>query len=193
MTVKSKKYNDLINTARDLFWKYGFKRVSIEEVCRESKVSKMTFYKFFPNKIELAKTIFNRVVEDSEIRFREIMQGEDPPADKLKKVMLLKLEGTNNISPEFMQDFYMGREPELKAFVEQRTREAWEILKSDYEKAQKEGIFRKDFKPELLIKIQYKMIELMEDESVTGMYNSPQDLIMEFANLLVYGMLPYDE
>ena len=47
------KYLDIFKTAKDLFWKYGIKRVSIEEICKEAKVSKMTFYKFFPNKIEL--------------------------------------------------------------------------------------------------------------------------------------------
>ncbi|MBN1186260.1 MAG: TetR/AcrR family transcriptional regulator [Bacteroidales bacterium] len=192
MVNKSKKYNDILTIAKELFWKYGFKRVSIEEICREANVSKMTFYKFFPNKIELAKTIFNMVVEDTEKRFRDIMQSDDTPASKLKQVMLLKLEGTNNISPEFMQDFYMGRVPELKTYIEKRTRETWYVLKADYERAQNDGIFRKDFNPELLINIQYKMLELMEDESVTGMFNSPQEMIMEFANLLVYGMLPHD-
>ena len=192
MSVKSKKYEDIMHTSRDLFWKYGFKRVSIEEICKEANVSKMTFYKFFPNKIELAKAIFNSVVEDGEIRFKEIMQGSGSPADKLKKVMLLKLEGTNNISPEFMQDFYMGREPELKSYVEGRTREAWKELMDDYKKAQEDGVFRKDFNPELLIKVQYKMLELMEDKSITEQYNSQQEIIMEFANLLVYGMLPHD-
>lgn len=192
MLVKSQKYYDIMRVSRDLFWKFGVKRVSIEEICREANVSKMTFYKFFPNKIELAKAIFNLVVEEGELQFKEIMQSEISPAEKVKKIMLLKLENTNNISPEFMQDFYMGREPELKAFVEERTREAWDILMDDYRKAQEDGIFRKDFDPELLIKIQYKLLELMEDESITSQYSSSQDLIMEFANLLVYGMLNHD-
>jgi AcrR family transcriptional regulator len=192
MVKTNKKYKDIVTTAKDLFWKHGFKRVSIEEICQKASVSKMTFYKYFPNKIELAKTIFNDVIEESVRRFREIMREDSSPAEKMKKVMLMKLEGTNNISPEFMQDFYIGGEPELTAFVEGVTRKTWEALRNDYKEAQNAGILRKDFNPEALIKVQFKMMELLEDKSFTSMYHSQQEMIMEFANLLVFGILPHE-
>ncbi|MFA5418934.1 MAG: TetR/AcrR family transcriptional regulator [Bacteroidales bacterium] len=151
------KYDSICVTAKELFWKHGFKRVSVDEICKKSNVSKMTFYKYFPNKLELAKTIFSNVVEDGINRFREIMKEECTPAEKIKKLLLMKVESTNDISPEFMQDFYVGREPELKGFVEEKTHQAWDILIHDYKKAQQEGIFRKDFDPRLLIKVQYKL------------------------------------
>jgi AcrR family transcriptional regulator len=192
MVKSNKKYTDIINTAKNLFWKHGFKRVSIEEICQKANVSKMTYYKHFPNKFELAKVIFNDVVEKGEKQFREIMTSDDPPDEKVRKVMLMKIESTKDISPEFMQDFYTDREPELKAYVEQRTREAWNVLKDDYKKAQEEGVFRKDIHIELLIKVQYKLFDLIEeDEDVNNMFDSKQEMIMEFANLLIYGMIPH--
>jgi len=42
---ENQKYNQIIDTSKKLFWKYGIKRVTIEEICREAGVSKMTFYK----------------------------------------------------------------------------------------------------------------------------------------------------
>lgn len=191
MVKSGKKYNDLLNTARELFWKHGFKRVSIEEICQKSNVSKMTFYKYFPNKFELAKTIFSKLIEEGENTFRQIMGSYATPVEKVRKIMQMKADGTNNISPEFMQDFYIGGEPELKAFVEKRTREAWDVLKNDFKEAQKAGIFRKDFDPEFFIRVQYKLMELVEDENFTGMFSSQQEMIMEFANLLIYGIVEH--
>jgi AcrR family transcriptional regulator len=188
MVKSNKKYNDILTTAKDLFWKHGFRRVSTEEICKKSGVSKMTFYKFFPNKIELAKTVFDSVVAEGEQKFKQILKEELPTSEKIKKIILLKVEGTNNISPEFMQDFYLGTEPELKTYVEERTRKAWDILIDHIKEAQETGIFRKNFKPELLIKVQFKLSELLEDKSVVNMYNSQQELILEFTNLLVYGI-----
>jgi AcrR family transcriptional regulator len=188
MVKSNKKYNDILTTAKDLFWKHGFRRVSTEEICKKSGVSKMTFYKFFPNKIELAKTVFDSVVAEGEQKFKQILKEELPTSEKIKKIILLKVEGTNNISSEFMQDFYLGTEPELKTYVEGRTRKAWDILIDHIKGAQETGIFRKNFKPELLIKVQFKLSELLEDKSVVNMYNSQQELILEFTNLLVYGI-----
>lgn len=186
----NKKYCDIISSAKELFWKHGFKRVSVEEICRKANVSKMTYYKHFPNKTELAKAIFNDVVEKGEMQFREIINSDATPAEKIKKIMLMKFESTKDISPEFLQDFYVGGEFELKAYVEKRTHQAWEILKCDYIKAQEKGVFRKDLNIELLIKFQFKIIDLLEDKDLASLFNTQQEMIMEFANLLVYGIVP---
>ena len=144
------------------------------------------------NKKELAKTIFNSLVEDGEKQFREIIREDSTAAQKIEKLILMKMENTNNISPEFLQDFYTGSEPELKAFVEERTKKSWNLLINDFKNAQDAGIFRKDFKPEFMFKIQNTLIGIFEDESVTSMFESRQELIMEFVNLMIYGIAPRD-
>ncbi|MBN2480385.1 MAG: TetR/AcrR family transcriptional regulator [Bacteroidales bacterium] len=192
MINSNKKYNDIVKTARDLFWKHGFKRVSIEEICQKAHVSKMTYYKHFRDKVELAKTIFNDVVEEGERKFRHIMKEDTPAAEKIKNIILLKMESTNDISHEFLRDFYTEKESELQAYVEERTRKAWNLLIEDFKEAQKAGIIRKDFKIEFLIKVQNKLVDLLEDESLTGMYDSQQELILELTNLIVYGIVPHD-
>jgi AcrR family transcriptional regulator len=192
MNSRSIKLEDILKTAKDLFWKHGFKRVTIEEICEKAGVSKMTFYKHFENKIALAKAVFNRVVEDGELKLKQIMREECTGSEKIKKIILIKAEGTNNISTEFLQDFYTGTEPELKTYVEERTRKAWDVLIDDIKEAQKNGIFREGFKPEFLIKVQNKLSEMLDDESVVSMYSSRQELVMEFANLMIYGITPHE-
>jgi len=59
------KYQAIFKTGKVLFWKHGIKRVTIEEICTEADVSKMTFYKFFPNKIELAKKLIQQILGKS--------------------------------------------------------------------------------------------------------------------------------
>ncbi|MCJ7802330.1 MAG: TetR/AcrR family transcriptional regulator, partial [Candidatus Marinimicrobia bacterium] len=66
-TVKTKdsespKFKQIVETANDLFMRFGVKRITIEEICKTAKVSKMTFYKFFKNKIELAEYIIFSII-----------------------------------------------------------------------------------------------------------------------------------
>jgi hypothetical protein len=89
-----------------------------------------------------------------------------------------------------MQDFYTNAEPELNAFVEKRIREMWGNILNDFKKAQQDGIFRSDFKPEFLLFVSFKMIESLKDEQLAGLYGSPQELILEFANFVAYGISP---
>ena len=51
----NKKIQQLVTTAQELFMRHGIRRVTVEEICSEANISKMTFYKYFKNKIELTK------------------------------------------------------------------------------------------------------------------------------------------
>jgi AcrR family transcriptional regulator len=94
----SQKCEILMETGRKLFWKYGFRRVSVDEICREANVSKMTFYRCFDNKTDLAQKIFLRVVNEGVRKFNEIMEADTTAAGKLKQMLMIKMEGTNEIS-----------------------------------------------------------------------------------------------
>lgn len=49
----SKKREDILITAGNLFNKYGFVNIGVDRIISESQVAKMTFYKYFPSKDNL--------------------------------------------------------------------------------------------------------------------------------------------
>ena len=91
--LSNPKRLQILQTGRDLFWKFGFRRVTIEEVCREAGVSKMTFYKFFPNKQALVTVIMDEVFDESLIKIRSLRDEHESPEKTLGKILLLKSEG----------------------------------------------------------------------------------------------------
>ncbi len=188
----NKKYNAILDIAKELFWKHGFRRVTIDEICREAKTSKMTFYRFFPSKLELARKILDNLYEMSMVQFREITRENSTPEEKMKKMLCLKLEGTNNISPEFLQDFYNNPELELKGYIEEKSKSTIVEIIDFYRKGQKNGWIRKDLNIEFLTYFILKTTPFITDEDLLKLYKSPQDLIMELTNLFVYGILPKD-
>ncbi len=188
----NKKYLKILATSRDLFWKHGFKRVSIEEVCLKAKVSKMTFYRFFPNKIELAKAVFDLVANEGLQKFKNVLTEDSTSSEKIRKIMLMKMDGTHNISKEFLQDFYNDRELGLKEYIDEKTRLSWNEILNDFKQAQEKGWFRSDMKPEFLFYFSQKMGELLVDENLLKLYRTPQELILELTNFFAYGISPRD-
>ena len=186
----SPKYRALMEAGRKLFWKYGFRRVTVDEICKEAEVSKMTFYRCFKNKTEIARTIFNEVIKKGIEKFNEIINADTEPSEKLKQILIMKMEGTNEISRDFLMDFYNSSDPGLKTFVEEVNRSSWEKIIAGFRYAQEMGWFRKDFKPEFLYYISQKLIPMCTDEELLKMYNTPQELIMEFLNFFTYGITP---
>jgi AcrR family transcriptional regulator len=188
------RWNRLMHTARELFWKYGFKRVSIEEICEKSGVSKMTFYRHFANKTEIAKAVFDEEVQSGVNAFRNILNTPKFTTDqKMKMIISLKVNGSYDISKEFLQDFYSNPELGLKEYIEERTRAVWGEMLEDFREAQRKGLFRKDFKPELFFHLSQKMVDLINDKSMLELYESPQALMLELTNMMLYGIVERGE
>lgn len=192
MIIKSKKHKDILVTSKELFWKHGYKRVTIEEICEKACVSKMTFYRFYANKMELAKAVFDMVINKAIEDFRELMHSSIPASEKMKKMLAMKFEGTNDISKEFLMDFYNNPELEISAYIMKRTGEVWQSVIEDFRQGQDNGWIRKDFKPEIMLIISQKLMELANDEKVLNLYSNPQELVMEIANFLTYGISSHE-
>lgn len=190
--MTSKKYSHITAAARELFWKYGFKRVSVEEVCLKANVSKMTFYRVFPNKTELAKTVFDQVFDENVLHFKSIMADNTSTSEKLNKMLLMKLESTNDISKEFLQDFYGNQEFGISAYIDEKYKSFWDEAVNEFKIAQEKGIFRKDFKPEFFLMLSEKVGEMVNNESMLKLYNSPQELVLEIVNIFTYGILQHN-
>ncbi len=188
--TKNKKYIALLETARVLFWKYGFRRVTIDEICREAKTSKMTFYRFFPNKVKIAKSVIDQVFEKSVKDFKLIMKEDTSVSEKMQKILLMKSEGTNDISNEFLQDFYNNPELGLSQYIEEKSKALWAEIIQDFKTGQNEGWIRKGLNVEFMYSYMLKCSSMVFDTELLKLFDSPQDLIMELTNMFVYGIDP---
>ena len=186
---KSPKFYEITDTARTLFWKHGIRRVTVEEICEKAGVSKMTFYRMFDNKVELAKTVLDHIFEDAFQKYRAIIAQDVSFPEKVRQVVLLKLEGTQEISQELLLDIYKNQEPELQAYMDAIRKRSMDQILQDMTVAQRQGWLRKDIKPEFILYIINKINEMATDESLLSMYNGPQPAILELTNFFFYGIL----
>jgi AcrR family transcriptional regulator len=190
---KNTKYQNIYNTGKILFWKYGIKRVSIEEICREAKVSKMTFYKFFPNKIELAKTIIDILFDESLNRFEETVTGEMAFPDKIKALFKIKMDAARYFSMELMDDLYKNPIVELQQLIEEKSKRSLNIFIQFLKNSQAKGLFRKDVKIDFILSYFTFMTQVLENKKLLAQYDHPHDLVIESMNFMFYGLSIQDE
>ena len=182
----------ILKTGKELFWKFGFKRVTIEEICKEAGVSKMTYYKFFPNKIEMVKTLMNEVLMESLDKYREISDSDIPYPEKVVLMIELKREQVDTMSSEFFRDYVQSDDPELISFLNQLSQENLQMFTNDFKKAQDDGDIRSDLKVEFIMYVMNHLVEMAQEDALINMYDEPQDLVMEITNFLFYGILNRD-
>lgn len=193
MGEESNPKRDLIlRVGKDLFWKFGFRRVTIEEICKEAGISKMTFYKFFSNKIELVKTLMDGILKTALEEYRNIMDSDIPYPEKVVKQLQLKREQVQTMSNEFFRDYVQSEDPDLINYLNQLSQDSMKMFVSDFHQAQKDGDIRKDVKVDFIMLMMNHLVEMTHDKHLLDMYDNPQDLVMEITNFLFYGILNRD-
>jgi len=191
--IKSKELSPkmvhLVNTAKELFFRYGIKRVSIEEICQQSGVSKMTFYRYFPNKTAIAKHVLESIYGEGRERINSILAMDLPFEERLKKVLVTKMEYADKYSREFIKDLMTGTDPELKKYIEEETNHSLNELRKIFLDAQKNGEIRSDIKVDFIIYMMNVMREVFKDENLQKLYPDFGSLMKDAFNFFYYGVL----
>lgn len=183
------KFQEIASAAKTLFWKYGIKRVSIEEICTSAPVSKMTFYKFFKNKEELAEYLLIEMLTQWHNQYISIMNQNIDFSQKIKQVIALEQHASENMGEEFIQDIYNNEYVKLQELITaERKRYNSEIVK-DMIDAQKRGEIRKEIKPEFILYLLEDIANKVVDKNLSKLYSSKQELIMELTNYFFYGIM----
>ena len=179
-TRSSKKREQIVSTAERLFSRFGAKRVSVEEICQQAGVSKMTFYKYFPNKIELVRTIRDEWVEEGFRKFDEINAMDLPFPEKIDLMTQWKVEFATRVNAEFIRELVS-----IDDAIERFKRGYLGNIKT----AQKKGEVRSDIDPEFLWLVVEKLGELVKEERWKGVFSEFSEYQQQLRTLLWYGLL----
>jgi AcrR family transcriptional regulator len=187
-TKENKAYTAIFTTAKELFWKHGISRVTVEEICRGAEVSKMTFYRLFKNKNDVAEKILIKTFDGNLKKYRDIMNQDISFSKKIKELVILKKEGTADVSEEFIKDIFLKDEAGLKKLIEDYTKVTYDYFVSDIKTAQSNGEIRKDIKVEFIVYMLNSMSNILFDDKIKAMYPDSHDAIMEITKFFFYGL-----
>jgi AcrR family transcriptional regulator len=191
MNTKEKhSVNKIMETARTLFLRFGLRKVSVEEICREAGVSKMSFYRNFKDKDEIAAKVLVKYFTERMETFELILKENILFEERLKKIVSIKMEGFRNAGDEIIKDILSDRESEagkaLGNLIEEQTSRTRKI----FEDLQKKGDIRKDIRVELIIHLVEGIWKSFSDEKLLELYPDKSQLYQEFFKAVYYGLLP---
>lgn len=186
--TKSEKFQLIVKTATDLFMRHGVKRVTVEEICRNANISKMTFYKYFKNKIGLAEYIIFSILDSAQIEFDSIWQQLSTFEHKINQFIKLKMVYAKKFSKEFLIDF-MRLSPSIRDKILDYSQKNQITFIKMVEQAQKGGSIRKDVSINLMTYMLNQFMELRDNEDFIALYDNTEDLTMDMINFYFYGIM----
>ncbi|MBI5882921.1 MAG: TetR/AcrR family transcriptional regulator [Elusimicrobia bacterium] len=179
----------LVEAATDLFFRHGVKRVTVSEICGQAHVSKMTFYRHFPDKTAVALRVLENIVILKRRQMREIEMMDLPFDAKLRQIFDVMLEQSRVHGPEFFSGFLKGADPALERFIEDERAKSLQQVRTLFVTAQRLGEVRKDVKVDLILHMLDAARAALASEHLKSLYPDAPAMTREALSLFFEGAL----
>ncbi|TNH04554.1 TetR/AcrR family transcriptional regulator [Testudinibacter sp. TR-2022] len=177
-------------TALQLFSQQGWKRVSVDEICQQAKVSRVTFYKHFKNKKALLKQLLFEQKEEVRLRFLDFLKQEISLETIISQIFKMQEEALNGLYSQPMQaDFQYHSDEEMRSFFTTMEQEKYRFMSHFFQQLQTKRIIQQDFPIALISVFTRKIDELRTDPQLCNLYRGKEhQLNIDALQLMMYGL-----
>lgn len=152
--------NRILNTARELFLKHGFTKVSIDEIASKIGMSKKTIYKYYPSKDDLVSAVTETTLAEIDFGYCSIVEDSNLDfVEKLRKMMTYIGLHLSKLSLPIIDDLKRNAPHIWKNISEYRTKKIYENFGSLIREGRNKGIFRDDIDEHLVMLIYANVVE----------------------------------
>jgi AcrR family transcriptional regulator len=181
------KEQAIMLAAASLFQRYGFHRVSVEEICRYASVSKATFYKYFKGKDALIQRFLRIVFDDFIKRSRAVLASKLSLKQKFDRIIIMKLNFVSDLGEEILRSLY--RYPAAQAVYTEISQSSMQVFKEFVLQEQEQGKIDPEMNIDLFIALMTEIGQMFADGRLEKFCPDFSELVSQVNRLLVYGML----
>jgi AcrR family transcriptional regulator len=156
---------DVLERVRELFYKYGVRSVSMEDICRDLGISKKKLYQLFSSKNELVEKLLELERRNFEIIFDTYNFEGVNAIDILLTVSNELSERFRDISPSMTFDLKKYYPEIYHNHIDQRVGFIFKKIQINLEKGVNQGVYRDDLSIELVARLYIRrLIDLHNPE-----------------------------
>jgi AcrR family transcriptional regulator len=158
-------FTDILERVRELFFKYGVRSVSMDDICRDVGISKKKLYQLFSSKNELVEKLLELERENFEIIFDTYDFEGVNAIDILLTVSKEVGERFRDVSPSMTFDLVKYYPDIYHKHIDERVDFIFKKIQINLEKGINQGVYRDDLSVELVARLYIRrLIDLHNPE-----------------------------
>lgn len=157
---------NIISTAEDLFVRYGFKRVTMDDIAREMTMSKKTIYQFFKDKNEIVCAATEEHLRKEEEHMQQLEQESENVIEFLVKMTKMLRQHVATVNPGAIMELQKYFPEGWVIFLNYKKKVFIHSLVRTLTRGQQEGYFRQDFNPDILALLRMEEVQICFDNRI---------------------------
>lgn len=158
-TPKMSQEIEIINKATELFFQYGVRSVTMDDLSKDLGVSKKTLYQFVQNKSDLVKKALENFMKTQRVEINYILNQKNNAIDEIVFIGKINLRNLKKIHPSSMYDLEKYYPESWQIVQDYKLEFMHDILSKNIERGKKEKLYREEIDSNLMIKFYTIIIE----------------------------------
>lgn len=152
--------------AASLFFQIGVKKVKMDTIAQNLKVSKRTLYENFKNKDSLIRETLDLLHDEQNDINNKILEESDNIIEAVLSLLRNGCELLAVINPRYYKDLQRLYPEIWHEKVSQGKIDSYQLILNLLERGKSQGIYRKDIKEEIIARILIEQLYMLSDQNI---------------------------
>jgi len=152
--------------AKELFYKFGIRSITMDDVAKHLAISKKTIYHYFHDKNEIVMKCCDHDLKDRECVFKHIT---DNSTDAIGQIMqLMKHMGSmfSQMNPNLFYDMQKYHPSVWKMFKDFKEKNVMEMIEQNLVRGIEQGLYRKDINIAVIARLRIEEVEMAMNPAI---------------------------
>ncbi|MCA1742929.1 MAG: TetR/AcrR family transcriptional regulator [Desulfovibrionales bacterium] len=152
--------------AASLFFQIGIKKVKMDTIAQELKVSKRTIYEYFRNKDSLIRETLDLIQDEQNEINKRILEESDNIIEAVLGLLKNGSELLAGINPRYYTDLQRLYPEIWNEKIRQSKFHSYQLILSLLKRGKDQGIYKKEIKEEIIARILLEQLYLLSDQDI---------------------------
>jgi TetR/AcrR family transcriptional regulator, cholesterol catabolism regulator len=150
----------VLQGAEELFFKYGIKSVTMDDIAKHLSISKKTIYQFYNDKNEIVDTLMKLKLEEDKVTIQKIHVESDNVITEVFGLMKHMSQMFSKLNPNVFYDLQKYHPESWKLFNAFKEDCMETMVENAIKKGAKDGLVRADINTKIIARLRMEEIQL---------------------------------
>ncbi|MDH7493490.1 MAG: TetR/AcrR family transcriptional regulator [Candidatus Saccharicenans sp.] len=180
----------ILERSRELFFKYGYSRLSMDELAEDLGISKATVYRYFPDKEALLRAVMVETREQVLSQLQAIVRDDKLPVKaRLTAYLEFISRFMSGLSRDFIKDLRQKLPDLWKEMDAFRRQQVFPLVSEVILEGVRKGEIKSDLDGRLFLEMFWYLVqEFMNPDWIISHDYSPSELLQSIIDIVFYGI-----
>lgn len=166
MLQLDEKERTILEKSIELFFRYGVRSVSMDEIASAAGMSKKTIYQYVDNKADLIERIMHNHLKLEEHNCVQFQNEGQNAIEQFANIFNFNVKNLGNMNPTLILELKKYYPRVWQYFEKHRDEFIFQMIIENIQQGQAEGLYRKDLNEVIIAKIYTNRLEMIVEGSL---------------------------